>query len=178
MARTQLIDRLVISSARKSGCNGLVYANNNYFPCLLGRSGIGQKTREGDGITPIGCWAMSYLLYRADKIHKPRSFLRSFAISQNDSWCDNVRSRQYNQPLGITLPGSSEGLWRPDNLYDVIVVLDHNVLPGIRGRGSAIFIHIRNTQSKFTQGCIALSHPDLLKILVGCGPQTKIFIRS
>jgi len=178
MARTQLIDQLVISSGQKSTCLGLVQANKIHFPCLLGRSGIGQKSHEGDGFTPAGCWTMSYLLYRADKIRKPCSFLPTFAINPLDSWCDSVGSQQYNQPLGITLPGSSETLWRSDNLYDLIVVLDHNTLPSIRGRGSAIFIHIRSPQSKFTQGCIALEHSDLCKILKNCGSGTKVLVRS
>ena len=176
MASTQIFDQLVISSTRKTGSNGLVRANHINFSCVIGRSGIGQKAREGDGITPIGCWTMSYFLYRADKIRKPVSFLRGFAINPTDSWCDQASSHRYNQPVSFTLPGSSEALWRSDNLYDIIVVLNHNSLPFIRGRGSAVFIHLCNSESNDTQGCIALDQNDLRKLLGSCGPRTRIVI--
>ena len=32
-----------------------------HFPCSVGRSGIGKKTQEGDGITPEGTWDLVFL---------------------------------------------------------------------------------------------------------------------
>lgn len=176
--QTQTIDRLVISSNCKNTCNGVTKCGQLHFPCLVGLAGIGQKLHEGDGITPIGCWNISYFLYRSDKISKPHSALSGFPIKKNDSWCDSTNSNHYNLPLAVTLPKSSETLWRPDNLYDIILVLDHNTQPAVRGRGSAIFMHLRGKNTKHTHGCIAYRKPDLLKILKQCGSNTKIFIKQ
>lgn len=186
MVFTQTVDQVVISSVRKSHSDGrsdgasagVVFTGQRHFSCKIGRNGIGQKQGEGDGITPIGRWKMGYFLYRADRIGKPQSFLSGFAIKPQDSWCDIPGSRRYNQPLGLTMANSSEALWRQDDLYNVIVVLDHNTCPFVAGKGSAIFVHISNSQTTYTQGCIALNQSDLLKLLVISGPQTEIIVRS
>lgn len=177
MAGTQLIDQLVIRSVRKNTNFGIIQTGHHSFPCLVGHGGIGQKSREGDRITPVGCWKMGYFLFRSDKIHKPHSFLPGFPITQQDSWCDLSPSRHYNQPLATILPGTSEALWRPDSLYDIIIVLDHNTQPSISGQGSAIFIHLRGT-SNYTQGCIALQKTHMLRILEQCSSRTKVRIIS
>jgi len=177
MTFTQIIDQIVITPGRKPGSNGLINIKQRYFHCKIGRSGIGQKQREGDGFTPIGRWKMAYFLYRPDKLTKPRSFLQGFPISRDDSWCDVPNSRHYNQPLGFVLPQSSESLWRGDDLYDVVIVIDHNSCPFIANQGSAVFIHICSAQTKYTQGCIALNQADMLQLLAISGPQTSVLIK-
>ncbi len=175
MPRTQLIDRLVIN---KTVNNAIIRLNQITFNCLIGHAGIGQKSREGDGLTPVGRWKLVYFLYRSDRISKPRSQLPGFAIKQQDSWNDRSGSRNYNLPLAITLPNSSESLWRADHLYDIVVILNHNSRPAIPGRGSAIFMHLHGPDSNYTHGCIALNQPDLLKVLGCCGPKTDIIIKA
>jgi L,D-peptidoglycan transpeptidase YkuD (ErfK/YbiS/YcfS/YnhG family) len=56
-------------------------------------------------------------------------------------------------------------MWRQDGIYDLIVVLDCNRKPRIRGRGSAIFMHAARPGFTPTEGCIALRRPDLLRLL-------------
>ncbi len=178
MTHTQIVDQLLIKSANKFNSNGVVFTSQANLPCKLGHGGIGQKRGEGDGITPVGNWLMSYFLYRPDRISKPRSYLDGFAFGPNDSWCDLPDSRRYNQPLDFKMPNSSEALWREDQLYDLIIVLNHNTLPAIGGKGSAIFIHVCTEKTKFTQGCIALKQSSLIKLLNVSGPRTRILIRS
>ena len=182
MRHTQTVDQLVIKPQRQP--NSTNYASARIFsdcfslPCKIGHGGIGIKNAEGDGVTPFGDWKLAYYLYRKDRIKKPVSLLPGFPVKLNDSWCDMATSKRYNQPLGFPMPGTSEALWRNDNLYNLIVVLDHNSLPFIKGRGSAIFIHVAEPSTSHTQGCIALTHSDLLKLLAICKPQTRILIRS
>ena len=38
------------------------------FPCSVGRSGIGKKTYEGDGITPEGTWRLVFFMARFDRL--------------------------------------------------------------------------------------------------------------
>ncbi len=57
-------------------------------------------------------------------------------------------------------------LYRNDNIYDLILVLNYNMKPIIKNKGSAIFIHIAKKNYKKTAGCIALKKIDLIKIVI------------
>jgi L,D-peptidoglycan transpeptidase YkuD (ErfK/YbiS/YcfS/YnhG family) len=67
-------------------------------------------------------------------------------------------------------------LWRPDALYDLVVEIDHNTRPRLRGRGSAIFIHIARPGLGPTAGCVALPPPALRRLLARLSPKTRITI--
>ena len=177
MAYTQTVDQLVISQTNRTDCDAIAQMGTVNFSAIIGHGGIGQKTREGDGITPAGCWRMAYFLFRADKIKKPFSLLPGFVINRHDSWCDQFPSPHYNQPLAKVLDGTNEALWRSDSLYDIVIVLDHNVFPAISGRGSAIFIHLRERETRFTQGCLAFEKPDITKILKYSKAGTRLLVR-
>lgn len=69
---------------------------------------------------------------------------------------------------------SHEILWREDHLYDVIVVLGINDDPPIPGKGSAIFFHIAHEDYRPTEGCVAVSKNDMLRILMKCDTSTQI----
>jgi L,D-peptidoglycan transpeptidase YkuD (ErfK/YbiS/YcfS/YnhG family) len=57
-------------------------------------------------------------------------------------------------------------------LYDVLVVLDWNLLHPRPGAGSAIFFHLAARGMTPTAGCIAVSLPAMRKILALSGPET------
>ncbi len=57
-----------------------------------------------------------------------------------------------------------EELWRGDRLYDFIGVLDYNLRPAVRGRGSAIFFHVATDDLGPTAGCVALRLRDLARL--------------
>jgi L,D-peptidoglycan transpeptidase YkuD (ErfK/YbiS/YcfS/YnhG family) len=54
---------------------------------------------------------------------------------------------------------------RADGLYDVVIVLDWNMRPAIRGRGSAIFLHLARPGYTPTEGCVAVSRRTMLRLL-------------
>ena len=135
------------------------------FPCALGRSGCTARKREGDGATPIGQWRLRAVLYRPDRLRRPRTALPVRAIRRRDGWCDAPADRNYNRPVRLPYPASAERLWREDALYDLLVVLDYNERPRARGRGSAIFMHVAKSGYAPTEGCIALARPHLARLL-------------
>ena len=96
---------------------------------------------------------------------RPRSGLPMQHIRPDDGWSDDARDRNYNRPVTHPYPASAEQLWRPDGLYDLVVVLDHNERPRVRGHGSAVFIHIARPDMAPTAGCIALRPRDLVRLL-------------
>jgi L,D-peptidoglycan transpeptidase YkuD (ErfK/YbiS/YcfS/YnhG family) len=87
------------------------------------------------------------------------------AIRRHDGWCDASADRNYNRPVRLPYAASAERLWREDALYDVVVVLDYNKRPRVRGRGSAIFMHVARPGYAPTEGCIALARGHLLRLL-------------
>ena len=47
---------------------------NQVFPCVIGKNGVSNLKREGDGKTPIGGHAIVGMLYRPDRITRPRKW--------------------------------------------------------------------------------------------------------
>ena len=141
------------------------------IPCALGRSGAVAIKREGDGGTPVGRMRLVSLCVRRDHLPGPASAMPSSPIHQRDGWCDDPRDGRYNRPVRLPFSASAEKLWRQDRLYDVVGVLDWNLKPRIRGRGSAIFLHLCSPGFQATEGCIALRRADLLRLLAICGPR-------
>ncbi len=146
------------------------------YPVALGRSGRRARKREGDGATPRGLWRLLEVFYRPDRGLRPRSGLPIRRISQGDGWCDAPNDRNYNRPVRLPYPASAEDLWRTDHLYDLVVVLDHNRRPRVRGGGSAIFLHIARAGYRPTEGCIALSAKDLTQLIGRLRPGAQILV--
>jgi L,D-peptidoglycan transpeptidase YkuD (ErfK/YbiS/YcfS/YnhG family) len=134
-------------------------------PAALGRTGIRALKREGDGGTPLGRFAVRQVLYRADRIPRPRTELPVRVIRDHDGWCDDPADRNYNRLITLPSRRSAEGLKREDHLYDLVLVLGYNDRPLVRGKGSAIFVHLARPGFSPTDGCIALARHDLLMLL-------------
>ena len=145
------------------------------FRCALGKSGINNKIKEGDNVTPRGTYKAIKLFYRSDRISKIRTVLKKIKIKKNIGWCDDPDSKFYNKQIKLPTLFSHEKLYRKDNIYDLIVVLNYNFKPVVKNKGSAIFIHITN-KYKPTQGCIALTKDNLIKLLSLIKKNTKIKI--
>lgn len=140
---------------------GRLSAGGVTLPCAIGRAGLTRDKREGDGATPAGRWRLlSFFLRRAAPAPRPWRFTR-----RDDVWCDDPRAFLYNRALRAPLRLSHEELWRADGLYDVVGVMDYNIRPRVRGRGSAIFFHIATPDLGPTAGCVALRARDMARLL-------------
>ena len=146
------------------------------FKCALGKAGIGNKKIEGDNITPKGTFDIVKIYYRGDRIKKIYSKIKAFKINNKMGWCDDPKSKKYNQLIKLPTKYSHEVLYRKDNIYDLILVLDYNMSPTIKNKGSAIFIHIAKKNYEKTAGCIALKKNKLKKLIKIINKKTKIII--
>jgi L,D-peptidoglycan transpeptidase YkuD (ErfK/YbiS/YcfS/YnhG family) len=142
----------------------------------LGRSGVRALKREGDGGTPLGSFPIRQALYRADHVRRPLTLLPVHAIRATDGWCDDPLDRNYNRLVRLPAQRSAEGLKRADRLYDLVLVLGYNDRPRVRGKGSAIFLHLARPGYPPTEGCIALSRRDLLALLAEIRRGTAIVV--
>ena len=152
--------------------------NQYKVKCAVGKRGISQKKREGDLITPVGRYRIKYVLYRKDRIKKIKTKLKKIIIRKNMGWCDDPRSKNYNKLINLPFNYSYEKLFKKENIYDIILVLDYNMRPVKKNKGSAIFIHIAKKNYKKTQGCIAIKKTELLKILKKIDINTKVKIEG
>ena len=91
-------------------------------------------------------------------------------------WCNDYRSKQYNKLIYLPFKYNYEKLYRTDNAYDIILVLNYNMNPIKKRKGSAIFIHVAKKNYKKTEGCVAIGKKDLINILERIKKNTKIKI--
>ena len=104
-------------------------------------------------------------MFRKDRISDLKSKLLTVPIRKNMGWCDDPKSKKYNKLVKFPFNYSSEKLYRTDNIYDIILVLNYNFNPIIFNKGSAIFIHVARKNYKRTAGCIAVNKRDLKRII-------------
>jgi L,D-peptidoglycan transpeptidase YkuD (ErfK/YbiS/YcfS/YnhG family) len=116
------------------------------------------------------------VLYRADRVQRPHTKLPIHAICADDGWCEDPTNRNYNRLVRLSAHSSADHLMREDHLYDLVLVLGFNDRPRVRGKGSAIFVHLARPGLSPTAGCIALDRRDLLALLAELRPGSHIVI--
>ena len=143
--------------------------------CAIGKRGIGNKKREGDKITPKGKFKIKTIMYRKDRESHFKSKITKLPIKRNMGWCDDPYNKKYNKEIFLNKKNKGEKLFRRDNSYDILIVIEYNTKKVQPFKGSAIFIHLTKNY-KPTQGCIALKKNDLLILLKIIDKKSKIKI--
>jgi L,D-peptidoglycan transpeptidase YkuD (ErfK/YbiS/YcfS/YnhG family) len=156
--------------------NSYLKYKNFRFRCAIGKAGIKKKLTEGDNITPTGTYKLINIFYRPDRIKELKTHIKKIKITKTMGWCDDVNSKYYNKKIELPNKSRHEKLYRKDNIYDIIGVLNYNIHPVIKNKGSAIFLHIAKKNYQKTKGCIAIKKIHLKKILSVIGKNTKIRI--
>tara|TARA_B100000214_G_scaffold271550_1_gene201872 strand:+ start:620 stop:1111 length:492 start_codon:yes stop_codon:yes gene_type:complete len=145
------------------------------FKCSIGKKGLKSKKKEGDNCTPIGIFKIGKVYYRSDRIKKLETVLKTKKITKNMGWCDDPYNKKYNKEIVLDKKNKGEKLYRRDNIYDVLIVIEYNTKKIKPFKGSAIFIHLTKNYSP-TEGCIALKKNDLLILLKIINKNSKIKI--
>ena len=146
-----------------------------YFKCTIGKKGLSFNKKEGDLKTPKGNFKIGNLYYRADRINKPLTKLKTIPI-KNMGWCNDINNKKkYNKLVKISKNIKYEKMYRYDNKYDLVLPIKYNFHQPKLGKGSAIFLHLTKNY-KNTAGCIALSKKDFLILLKLIKRNTNIII--
>ena len=145
--------------------NKFISYNNYKVKCAVGKRGISIKKKEGDFITPKGTFKIKEIFYRKDRVENLITRLKKTVIRKNMGWCDDPKSKKYNKLIYFPFKHSAEKFYRSDNIYDIILVLNFNMNPVKKNKGSAIFIHVAKKSFQPTQGCIALNKIELIKLV-------------
>jgi len=129
------------------------------FPCSIGKGGLSDRKREGDGATPRGTHRILGCLYRPDRLPNPTPWAEP--IHPGDLWSDASGQPDYNQPVRAPYAHSHEHLRRAEPLYDIVLITDWNYPVATPGKGSAIFLHQWRKPHHPTEGCIAFRRDHL-----------------
>lgn len=190
---SQLI--LVLTDSVNSTTGSLVYFDrisstewmpkNTAFPIVLGRKGLAwgiglhqersysgfSSKKEGDGRSPAGVFSLSAVFgYEFNPTIK-----MPFILVDDVTECvDDLKSKYYNQVLKTTdlVENKNEVDWNSSEKmseygvsYEQGIIVDHNVNPIEKGKGSCIFIHNWHKSTDTTAGCTALEPKELREII-------------
>ena len=155
--------------------DGYLVCNKLKIRCTFGKAGIQSQKKEGDKTTPKGKFSIGKLYYRPDRIKNVKTFLKKKIIKKNTRWCNDINSKFYNREINFNSTIKAEKLFRKDYKYNLLAVINYNIHPTIRGKGSAIFLHLtKNYQA--AAGCIALKKKDFLILLRLINTKAKLKI--
>ncbi len=153
-----------------------LYFSKYKIKCAIGKRGITSRKIEGDGKTPRGTFGFKSIFYRKDRVPRLKTLLKKIVIKKNMGWCDESDSKYYNKMVKFPFDSSAEKLWLKKNIYDFLIVLDYNLRPIIKKRGSAIFLHISRKNYKPTMGCVAITKKDMILLIANINSKSKISI--
>ena len=72
---------------------------------------------------------------------------------------------------------SGNCFFKKNDIYDLILVLNYNMNPIIKFKGSAIFIHVAKKNYRPTAGCIGLKKKNLIYLISKINIKEKIIIQ-
>ena len=156
--------------------NKNLYIGHYKVKCAVGKRGIGVKKKEGDKITPKGKFKIKYILYRKDRVKRLKTNIKKKIITRSMGWCNDPKSIYYNRLVKFPSNFGAEKLFRINNIYDIILVLNFNFNPTIKGKGSAIFIHVAKNKYNSTEGCVAINKKNMRNILKLINKKTYVKI--
>ena len=138
----------------------------------VGRNGIRKNRREGDGTTPIGTFRIGPTMYGNEP--NPGVRFRYQRLRCAAWWVEDPASPLYNTfqhvPCGTRPPFRASGrpMSQEPRAYPYLAVVEFNMHPVVRGRGSGIFLHAQTGGP--TNGCISLRRADLVRVLRWLSP--------
>lgn len=156
------------------------------FPCVVGQKGMGwgigahaafsseKEKKEGDRKAPAGTFELGPIFVDQRSIPSAAFKMPAVFMDEYSEAVDDPSSLFYNQLVDARCSAkdwtSSEKMQRDDELYLLGLVIQHNPVPAIPGRGSCIFMHSWRGNEKGTYGCTALSPSHLLEVLTWLDP--------
>jgi L,D-peptidoglycan transpeptidase YkuD (ErfK/YbiS/YcfS/YnhG family) len=153
--------------------NHNIWGLKKIISIVLGRNGViaAAKKREGDGYTPTGVYNLGPVFGQKNlKLHVPY-----IKIVKDHKWIDDANHQKYNTLIyGKTNAGSYENVFIPE--YNLGVVVQYNMRPVIKNKGSAIFLHIWHNPETPTAGCIAMSYKDIYWLVNNLKMEAQIVI--
>lgn len=143
-------------------------------PAVVGKGGVTENKKEGDGKTPVGIYELGTAFGSVPKLNEMNYSYRQ--TENNDYWIDDPSSNDYNK--WIKYSGDPNKKWNSyekmlQPLYKYGVHIRYNDNPIVKGKGSAIFLHTWRSESSPTAGCVAISEQNLKNVLLWLNESKK-----
>ena len=137
--------------------NNTALATNGY----VGLYGVSSDSCEGSYETPAGFFSIGDAFYRNSA---PNTGLNAFKITEDTYWVDDPDSDFYNMRVEGTENMDWDSAEHMNSIanYEYGFVINFNMNPIEKGKGSAIFFHIGSSP---TAGCVAVSEQMVLNYL-------------
>ena len=137
----------------------------------VGRNGFASPgvKKEGDGRTPSGVYPLPLVFGYKEGVTTRMPYRRA---TEKDIWVDDPDAPDYNSWVseGDTRAASFERMRRGDDLYKIGIVIGYNMNPVVRGKGSAIFVHLWKNPGVATSGCVAVREKDISTLIEWLDP--------
>lgn len=148
-------------------------------PGFIGKNGLG-KTKEGDGMTPVGTFAFN----RAFGIAADPGCAIPYVQADDDTyWSGDVNDgMHYNELVSLKdLPEldteNSEHIKDYPYEYQYCLNISYNA-DGTPNAGSAIFLHCLGDRKPRTGGCVAIPMDQMLFVMQHVSPDCVVVIDS
>ena len=134
---------------------------------IVGKNGVSENSMEGDYKTPKGKFSLGFA-FGTEKMNDLSIEYRQ--INNNCYWVDDSESPLYNKWVeteNITW-NSAEHMSDYPECYKYGVVINYNMDPVEKYKGSAIFLHCMS--GEYTAGCVGVPEDTMLFILKNLDP--------
>ena len=147
-------------------------------PGYIGKYGLG-KTKEGDGMTPIGTFHFTEAFGIANN---PGCTLGKYKKVTDDDWWSGDTKYKYNQMVSIKdypdlAKDDSEHIIDYTYQYQYCLNISYNE-DGTEDLGSAIFLHCLGPYKPYTGGCVAIPKEAMLKVMKNVKKDCVVVIDS
>ena len=146
-------------------------------PGFIGKEGLG-KTKEGDGMTPVGTFHFNKAFGIADD---PGCAMDYTKADDNTYWSGDS-DLMYNQMVSIKdypdlKKDDSEHIFDYQYEYQYCLNISYNE-DGTPGKGSAIFLHCFGDRKPRTGGCVAIPEEQMYFVMRHVNPGCVVVIDS
>ena len=131
-------------------------------PGFIGKEGLG-KTKEGDGMTPVGTFHFN----KAFGIADDPGCAMDYTKADDDTYWSGDSDLMYNQMVSIKdypdlKKDDSEHIFDYQYEYQYCLNISYNE-DGTPGKGSAIFLHCFGDRKPRTGGCVAIPEEQMYR---------------
>lgn len=144
---------------------------DNPIEAGIGKNGFAPPLNklEGDGKSPTGIFRLGKLFTYEKQVN---TLLEYQQTTKEDKWIDDPNSKDYNTFIrGSTNAKSYENLLLKSDAYKYCMVIEYNINPVVKGKGSAIFFHLGVKKPYFTAGCVAINEENMKLIVNWLDPK-------
>ena len=137
-----------------------------------------NQKKEGDLMTPSGFYPIPFAFGYKKDIDTKMDFV---VVGKNHVWVCDTLSDNYNK-LVVDTEGKykdnlkNEKLLRPDVLNKYAIAIGYNMSPIVKGKGSAIFMHVERSTNHKTAGCISMREKNIVDLIEWLDPQKTPYI--